>query len=64
MEAEDEGQPVDKRLDLYKRLKQELLNEESKSKNDGQTKKMQELENRIKKLEIEKKEKEERERLE
>jgi hypothetical protein len=57
-DIEDSEQPVDKRLEIYKRMRQELLLEESKSKNDSQSKKMQELESKIKLLEKQKKEKE------
>jgi len=49
---------VDKRLEIYKRMRQELLEEESKSKNDNQQKKMHDLESKIKNLEKIKQEKE------
>ena len=55
--AEHDSPEVDKRLQIYKNMRGELLREESKAKEDGQRSKMDEINAKIAKLEKIKKEK-------
>ena len=55
--AEHDSPEVDKRLQIYKNMRGELLREESKAKEDGQRSKMDDINAKIAKLEKIKKEK-------
>lgn len=54
---EHDSPEVDKRLAMFKRMRQEMLQEESKSKDDNQKHKFEELNKKIESLEQIKKEK-------
>ncbi len=57
-EIDDSNESPDKRLELYKKMRSELMEEEEKGKQEMQQRKMQELDNKIDKMEASKKEKE------